>query len=50
MVAQVEVGTRVDTFELLESEGELKLDVRGGIGVVGQLLVVMETVFSVSQS
>ena len=44
MVAQVEVRAAVDALELLETEREVELDVGGGIGVVGQLLVVMEAV------
>ena len=44
VVAEVEVGTAVDTLKLLEAEGEVELDVGSGIGVVGQLLVVVETV------
>ena len=44
VVAQVEVGAAVDAFQLLEAEGEVELDVRGGVGVVGQLLMVVETV------
>ena len=41
---QVEIGAGVDAFHFLEAEGELKLDVAGGIGVVGQLYVVVEAV------
>ena len=44
MVAQVEVGTAVNAFQFLEAEGEVELDIRGGVGVMGQLLVVVETV------
>ena len=50
MVAEVEVGAGVDTLELLESEGEVELDVGGGVGVVGELLVVVEAVVLVSHS
>ena len=44
MVTEVEVGTGVDTFELLETEREIEFDIRSSIGVVRQFLVVMETV------
>ena len=44
VTAEVEVGAAVDTFQLLESEGKLELDVGGSVGVVGQLLVVVVAV------
>ena len=44
MVAEVEVGPGVDALKLLEAEGELALDIRGGVGVVRKLLMVVETV------
>ena len=44
VAAQVEVGAAVDAFELLEADGELELDVAGGVGVVRQLDVVVEAV------
>ena len=44
VVGQVEVGPRVDAFQLLEAEREVELDIRSGIGVVRQLLVVVEAV------
>ena len=44
MVTKVEVCTAVDTLKLLEAEGEVELDVRGCIGIVGKLLMVMEAV------
>ena len=44
MVAEVEVGTGVDSLQLLETEREVELDVGRGVGIVGQFLVIMETV------
>ena len=44
MVAEVEVGTGVDSLQLLETEREVELDVGRGVGVVGQFLVIVETV------
>ena len=43
--AQVKVGAGMDPLQLLEADGEFKFDIRGGIGVMGQLVVVVETVF-----
>ena len=50
MIAQVKIGPRVNAFQFLEAEGELELDVGGRVGIVGQLLVIMETVLLISQS
>ena len=50
MLTQVKVGAAVDTLHLLETERHFELDVGGSIGVVGQFLVVMETVFLVTQT
>ena len=44
VVPQVEVRAAVDALELLEAEREVELDVGGGVGVVGQLLMVVEAV------
>ena len=44
VVAKVKVGAAVDALKLLETEGEVELDVSSGICVVGKLLVVVETV------
>ena len=48
MVAQIKVGTGMDSLELLEAEGELELDIGGCVGVVRQLLVVVEAVFLIA--
>ena len=45
MGREVEVGATVNAFQLLETEGEVELNVGGGVGVVGQLLVIVETIF-----
>ena len=45
MGREVEIGAAMDAFEFLEAEGEVELDVGGGVGVVGQFLVVVEAVF-----
>ena len=44
MLGQVEIRTAVDAFHFLEAEGHQELDVRSRIGVVSQLVVVVETV------
>ncbi len=45
VAAEVEVGAGVYALQLFETEGELKFDVGGGVGVVGQFLVVVVAVF-----
>src|SRR5690554_1865788 len=45
MLAQVEVGTGVNTFHLLEAEGHLILNVCRCIGIVRQLVVIVKTIF-----
>ena len=42
---QVEIRPAVDAFDFAESERELVLDVHGGVGVMGQLVVVVEFQF-----
>ena len=44
MLAQVKVGTRVDSLHLLEAERHLKLYISSSICIVSQLVVVVETV------
>src|SRR5574344_111564 len=44
MLAQVEVGTRMDTLHFLESERHLKFDIGSGIGIMGQFLMIVETI------
>ncbi len=50
MASQIEVGARVDTLHLLESEGEIILYVGRRICVVGEFLVVVETVVVVAEA
>ena len=50
MVAEVEVGTRMYALELLEPEREAELDVGRGVGIVGELLMVVETVVVLAHS
>ena len=50
VIAQVKIRTGMDALEFLEAEGELKLDVGGGVGIVGQFLVVVEAVLLIAQS
>jgi len=50
VAAQVEVRARVDTLDLLEAEREVVFDVRRGVGVVGQLVVVVEAVVVVAEA
>ena len=47
MVAEVEIGAGVYAFEFLESEGEVELYVGGCVRVVGEFLVVVESVILV---
>ncbi len=44
VLAEVEVRAGVDTLHLLEAEGHVELDVGGSVGVVCQLVVVVEAV------
>ena len=44
VLREVEIRARVDAFHLLETEGHLELDVGGGVGVVRQLVVVVEAI------
>ena len=44
MVAEVEIGPGMDSFQLLETEGEVELDIGGSISVMGQFLMIMEPV------
>ena len=46
VVAQVEIGTRMDALDLLEAEREIVLDVGSGVGVVGQLVVIVGAKFT----
>ena len=50
MAAQVEVRARVDALDLLEPEREVVFDVRRGVGVVGQFIVVVEAVVIVAEA
>ena len=44
MLTEVEVGTRVDTLNFLETERHVEFDVCGSIGIVSQFVVVVETI------
>src|SRR5690606_32892142 len=46
MVPQIKVRAGMDPLQFLEPKGELKFYIRGGIGIMGQLLVIVETVVS----
>ena len=50
MAFQVKVCTRVDTLHFFETEREFVLYIRGGIRVVSQFLVVVETLVIVSEA
>ena len=50
MLGEVEVGTRVDTFHFLEAERHEEFDVSSGIGVVGQLVMVVVTVVVITEA
>ncbi len=50
MLTKVEVSTRVYPFNLLEPERESVFYVSGGVGIVCQLVMVMEPVVVFSES
>ena len=50
MVAQIEIRARVDALDLLEPEREVVFDVRRGVGVVGQFVVVVITVMVITEA
>ena len=50
MLREVEVGARVDTLHLLEAKRHVEFDVGGGVGVVGELLVVVVAVVFVAHA
>ena len=50
MLRQVEVGAAVYALHLLEAKWHEKLDVGGGVGIVCQLLVVVEAILVVAQA
>ena len=50
MLAQVEVGTAVNTFHFLETERHFEFDISSGIRIVSQLFMIMITIFLVTQS
>ncbi len=49
MLRKVEIGTRVDTLYLLETERHLELDVGSGIGIMSELLMVVVTILFIAQ-
>ena len=50
VLREVEVGARVDTLHLLEAKRHVEFDVGGGVGVVGELLVVVVAVVFVAHA
>ena len=50
MAAEVEIGAGVNSFHFLEAERHLEFNIRSGIGIMSQLIVVVETVFLVAKS
>src|SRR5574344_1746316 len=50
MVAEIEVCTAMNTLKLLEAEREIEFYVGCGVGIMSQLLVIVETVVFRSQS
>ena len=50
MATQIEIGTRVDTLHLLEAEWEVILHISCGIGIVSQLVVVVEAIVLVAKA
>ena len=50
MLREVEVGAAVDTLHLLETKRHLEFDVGGSVGIVGQLVVVVETIVLCTES
>ena len=50
VLREVKIRTAVNTLYLLESERHEELDIRSCVGIVSQLVVVVETVFLVTQT
>ena len=50
MLTEVKIGPRVDSLHLAEAKGHLKLDVCCRIGIVCQLLMVVEAVLLVPET
>ena len=50
MLRKVEIGARMDSFHFLEAERHTEFDVSGGIGVMGQLLMVVIAVFFIAET
>ena len=50
VLRKVEIGTAVDTLNLLETEWHLKLDVGSSIGIVSHFLVIMITVVLITHT
>ena len=50
MTAQVKVGAGMNSFNLFEAERHFKFNISSGIGIMSQLVVVVETIFCIAQS
>ena len=50
MLRKVEIGARMDPFHFLEAERHTEFDVSGGVGVMGQLLMVVIAVFFIAET
>ena len=50
VLAQVEIGTRMDTFHFLETERHQELDIGCCIGIVSQFFVVVETIVVIAKA
>ena len=50
MLTQVEIRTAMYTLHFLESERHLELDIRSGVSVVSQLLMIVITILLISQA
>ena len=45
MRIKVEIGTGMYPFKLFETYGEIKFNIGGSIGIMGQFIMVVKTIF-----
>ena len=50
MIRQVEISTGMNSFHFPETKGEMKFNIAGCISIVGQFIMIVETVFFISHS
>src|SRR3989338_9167195 len=50
MLLQIEIRTRVDTFQFFKAHWKIKFDITGCVCIMGQLNVVMKAVVLITQA